>query len=550
MALFLFGWTLYRRLRAVLRAAQFLADHDLQEQQTIPDGIGSFHFADFNRLVRHSDIRAVQGAADVVSGDARAPSGGVVGVSLGRILDVADRDSPTQFRDYHDTSIAHHIASSFRNDHSAALSNRTILWQFSISQTLKSTCLVLLLASLASAQGLPSMSTGTGIRTLSGGCGISGSPTNPIVGKTGILSRVPTVNVQSGASYAIRTGDCGKTVELTNTTPTPTIVAAGTAGYLTGWFTDIFCAGSGGCTLTPTTSTINGAATLVLTQYQSARILSDGTNYQALFLGGGSASGAGITVFSGATALTGTQYFPIGGGVLPSVTESQSNTFSPQTATVSNFYVNIGTAPGVGNTIVFTWRDTAASQALTCTITGAAATSCSDLTHSFKATLGDALDIQAVVTGTIAGTPIIVMSASFAGNGGGGSGPTVNQNIRTIGASFGSFQSGATALSGSQTACVPTYIAGTIQAVEIIGNVSGSATIDVQSVAHASWTGTASVSSITAADIPALSSAAAYSDTTLTGWTTSVTAGTDFCFVMTSPTTVAGLSITLKVAAN
>ena len=129
-------------------------------------------------------------------------------------------------------------------------------------------------------------------------------------------------------------------------------------------------------------------------------------------------------------------------------------------------------------------------------------------------------------------------------------GGTTNQNIRTIGASFGSFQSGATALSSAQTACVPTYFAGTIQSVEIIGDVSGSATIDVKTVAHTSWTGTASASSITAAAIPALSAAARYTDSMLTGWTTAFSAGTDVCFVMTSPTTVAGLSITVKVAAN
>jgi hypothetical protein len=128
--------------------------------------------------------------------------------------------------------------------------------------------------------------------------------------------------------------------------------------------------------------------------------------------------------------------------------------------------------------------------------------------------------------------------------------PTTNQNIRTIGASFGSFQSGASALSAGATACVPVYYAGTIKAVHLIGNVSGSVTVDVQTVLHASWTGTASVSSITAADIPALSSAAAYTDTTLTGWTTTLAANTDVCFVMTSPTTIAGASITVEVAAN
>lgn len=120
--------------------------------------------------------------------------------------------------------------------------------------------------------------------------------------------------------------------------------------------------------------------------------------------------------------------------------------------------------------------------------------------------------------------------------------------VKPIGASFGSFQSGATALSGSLTACVPTYYTGTIQSVELISDVSGSVTVDVKTVAHSSWTGTASATSITASAIPALSSAARYTDSTLTGWTTSVTAGTDFCFVLTSPTTVAGVTISLKLA--
>lgn len=637
---------------------------------------------------------------------------------------------------------------------------------------------------LAGATGGGGGGGGTGTVTqVNTACGISGGP----ITVTGTVQRTPVINKQAGASYAILSTDCGNVVELTNTTPTPTIAQAGTGGFTSGWFTDSFCAGSGGCTLTPATSTINGAASIAWAQNRTIRIISDGTNYQALFvaptsggtgtinpgvafqmaqyqstgttlspvsipncpdtggnhvnftagtgvytcgttasstgggitvfagssgvlsgvtvyfpiggggtpnatesavfglapvtatisnfavsisaalgagnstvytwrdnstsqsltctisgatqttctdlthsftatqgdlldiqlvpsgaIGGGArttvmtaefgsvtasgsvntgtanqtayyaatgsavsgggpgtagqcwtsngpssaptfqacaAGGGGITVYSGATALAATLYFPIGGGSLPSATEATANTFAPSTAIVSKFYVNISAALGLGNSVVFTWRDTATSQALTCTISGAVATSCSDLTHSFNATAGDPIDIQAVSTGTIAGTPVLVMSAQFGASSSAG-GPTTNQNIRTIGASFGSFQSGATALSAPVTSCVPTYVSGTIQAVEIIGNVSGSATIDVQTVLHTSWTGTASVSSITAAAIPALASAARYTDTTLTGWTTSLAAGTDVCFVLTSPATIAGASITLKVAAN
>lgn len=123
--------------------------------------------------------------------------------------------------------------------------------------------------------------------------------------------------------------------------------------------------------------------------------------------------GGGITVYSGATALSGTLFFPIGGGSLPSATEAAIATFAPAPGTVANFYVGMSAAPGAGNSVAFTWRDAGASQAVTCTITGAVATSCSDVTDTFTPTAGDKLDIQAVTTGTIAGTPVLTLSAQF-----------------------------------------------------------------------------------------------------------------------------------------
>ena len=404
----------------------------------------------------------------------------------------------------------------------------------------------------------PSFSPSSGIKRIQLTCGLLGVGSAPtiITPPSGIIGRATLPNVQSGASYAIATTDCGVTVNLTAASATPTIPAAGSAGFPNGWFTDLLCTGAGGCTLTPASGTINGLANLVLQQYQSSRIEATSTAGVYIALLGATTSsvtgGGGITVYAGSTGVISsgaTTYFPIGGGGSPNSNEPIIGAFAPATATVSNFGANISVALGTGISIAFTWRDATVSQSLTCTISGATATSCQDLTHSFTATKGDFIDIQAVVTGGAIGvSKVLVMTAQFGTVGTGGG--TVNQNIRTIGASFGSFQSGATTLTTAATACVPTYISGTIQAVEILGNVSGSATIDVQTVAHASWTGTASVASITASDIPALSSSAVYTDTTLTGWNKTVLAGTDVCFVMSSPTTVAGLSITLKVAAN
>lgn len=121
----------------------------------------------------------------------------------------------------------------------------------------------------------------------------------------------------------------------------------------------------------------------------------------------------GPLAYSGLTPLTGTLYFPTAGGALPSGTEPPSSTPAPITGPIQNFYVTVSTPPGAGNSVTFTWRDNAVSQAVTCTISGAVATACNDLTHSFTATQGDLLDIQTVSTGAIPGVPRVIMSAQY-----------------------------------------------------------------------------------------------------------------------------------------
>lgn len=317
--------------------------------------------------------------------------------------------------------------------------------------------------------------------------------------------------------------------------------------------------------------------------------------------GGSGAGKGGIVVYSAASlSLTGTQYIPIGGGGLPSGTETNVDTSAPSAATVTNFDVQMSSAPGMGNNIVFTWRKNASSQTLTCTISGAVATSCNDSTHSFLVSQGDLLTIQLVTTGVIAGTPNLVIATQFGTTGSNGTvntatqfqvgeylangtaisgvtipncldtagqhvnfnsatgaytcgtssstvSPTTNQNIRTFGATF---DGGGSALTGTLTRCVNIYEAGTIQQVVLIADASGSVTVDVQTVAQTSYTGPGSASSITAADTPALSTAVRFSDTTLTGWSTSLSANTVACFVMSSPTTVKWVNATVKIAAN
>lgn len=129
-------------------------------------------------------------------------------------------------------------------------------------------------------------------------------------------------------------------------------------------------------------------------------------------------------------------------------------------------------------------------------------------------------------------------------------GVTTNQNIRSVTGDFGDFTTTASALSAAAQACTLVQYAGTIQRVVLTAAPSGGVTVDVRTVALASWTGPGSTSTITASDVPALSSATVYTDTTLTGWTTSIAANTMVCFYLSSPTTVTGVQAILKVAAN
>lgn len=106
-----------------------------------------------------------------------------------------------------------------------------------------------------------------------------------LVNTSGTLNTAPpavTFNAQVGTSYALQSSDRGKLVTFTNAAPIAVSLAqAGSAGFGSGWFCDVMTTGAGTVTVTPTTSTINGLATLVRTTIQGARIISNGTNYIA-----------------------------------------------------------------------------------------------------------------------------------------------------------------------------------------------------------------------------------------------------------------------------
>lgn len=100
---------------------------------------------------------------------------------------------------------------------------------------------------------------------------------------TGTVRGARKINAQTGTSYAILATDRGKHLTLSNASSiAATIAQAGGTGFEDGYFVWIENVGAGSVTLTPTTSAINGAATMVLNSGMAALLFSDGTNYRAI----------------------------------------------------------------------------------------------------------------------------------------------------------------------------------------------------------------------------------------------------------------------------
>src|ERR1051325_4066262 len=136
------------------------------------------------------------------------------------------------------------------------------------------------------------------------------TPTSGQIQKT---ESIGTVNSQTGTTYTFSFADRGKLVTFNNASPVTVTLPQATAGgsFRSGWTTFVYNLGAGTVTITPTTSTINGASSITIATGEGATIFSNGTNYLALrtTVGGtvtttGSPASGNLTKFSGATSIT------------------------------------------------------------------------------------------------------------------------------------------------------------------------------------------------------------------------------------------------------
>ncbi len=87
------------------------------------------------------------------------------------------------------------------------------------------------------------------------------------------------LNAQTGGTYLVTVDDYGKLVTHSNGSAVAVTLPQATTTFAV--FNYYTCnINTGAVTITPTTSTINGASTLVLQNGQCTQIISDGTNYQ------------------------------------------------------------------------------------------------------------------------------------------------------------------------------------------------------------------------------------------------------------------------------
>lgn len=158
-------------------------------------------------------------------------------------------------------------------------------------------------------------------RNISTGCGLTGGGD---LSADRTLKVSFTINGQTGTSYLVVDGDCGKLVSFTNASPVAvTLPQANGSTFVSGWTVDFVNKGAGAVTITPTTSTINGNTNLVLNTNQGAHCDSDGSNYTCV-LGVGAGGGSGTV----------TNLAP-GAGLVSSTSAACSQTAITSTGTVS-----------------------------------------------------------------------------------------------------------------------------------------------------------------------------------------------------------------------
>ena len=207
------------------------------------------------------------------------------------------------------------------------------------------------------------------------------------------------------------------------------------------------------------------------------------------------------------------------------MTQTGADTFTGRTLTGPAAGISVTNGSGVaGNPTLALANDLAAVEGLASN--GLAARTASD-TWAVRTLTGTANNVTVTNGDGVSGNPTISLDTRI-----------LTQTLTYM------VDGGGSAITTGSKGFIEIPFACTINQVTLLADVSGSIVVDIK---KSSYAGFPTTSSICAAAKPTLSSAQKSQDATLTGWTTSITAGDILEYNVDSATTVTRVTVSLRV---